>query len=213
MTTRTAAAQIEASRSNGARSHGPATAEGKARAAQNATRHGLRSAHLTPDPADLAALERSVEARFAPADALEAAICRRIAIALWRTRRVDRLEADYWDRPDNADTDRTNEPGLDTILRYQASAANALSKALRDLATLRSGRLDRPNRTNEPEPSPELVRVDPARLADLLAELRGDDLDPFCTNKPEPTPVRTCTNEPEPHLNRRQRRRLAALRG
>ena len=40
--------RAETARANGARSRGPATPAGKARAARNATRHGLRARSLAP---------------------------------------------------------------------------------------------------------------------------------------------------------------------
>jgi hypothetical protein len=220
--TRTAA-QLEASRSNGACSTGPASAEGRARSAQNARTHGFRGAALCfadgDDEARFRALEESVQQRFAPRCPLEAAICARITVALWRCERADRLETEYWNMGS-----RTRLPGqtmrmvhtiegdqltgtrsLATVLRYQADARNALAKALRDLEKLRSGRLDLAD--EEPAeaagPPPPDFTKQPQRL-------------PFAA---PPAPARAFQPPGEPAgpataslLNRHERRRLAALR-
>ena len=88
-----------ASRANGSKSRGPSTDAGKAVAARNAVRHGLRTAHPVAiggrETAELwaAHLAGTLES-LAPADALEAAICERVALALWRLSRVAEVEAD-----------------------------------------------------------------------------------------------------------------------
>lgn len=91
------AAQIEASRRNGAASRGPTTAAGKARSALNATRHGLCSAEffLLPDedPAAFAAFSRETLAALAPDDDLQHRLAQQAVQAMWREMRADRLEA------------------------------------------------------------------------------------------------------------------------
>src|SRR3954449_7659048 len=91
-------AQVEAARRNGAFSRGPMTAEGKARSAQNALKHGLRSAEfgLLPDE-DPDAWEShlaGVRATYAPQDPVEVHLIEGIAVAQWRELRADRVEAD-----------------------------------------------------------------------------------------------------------------------
>lgn len=90
-------AQRLASRLNGARSRGPVTAEGRARASRNAFRHGLRAATLLApgeDPAAFEALLDSLRAEHAPADATRELLVERLAATLWKLRRCDRLEAE-----------------------------------------------------------------------------------------------------------------------
>ena len=93
-------ARAEASRRNGAKSCGPRTPEGKARAAQNALKHGLRAQqHVVladEDGAEFAGLEAALVAELAPAGALQEVLARRVAVAAWRLMRADRLEAELF---------------------------------------------------------------------------------------------------------------------
>ena len=89
-------AQIEAARRNGARSRGPVTAEGKARASRNALKHGLTALeHLVldgEDAAELAALTARLMAELGPESEIEARLARRLAIAFWKGERAERIE-------------------------------------------------------------------------------------------------------------------------
>jgi hypothetical protein len=94
-------ARAEASRRNGAKSRGPKTPEGKARASQNALKHGFRAQkHIVlpdEDAAEFAALEAALIEELAPEGALQSVLAQRIVAAAWRLARADRLEADLFE--------------------------------------------------------------------------------------------------------------------
>src|SRR3954469_6619930 len=138
-------AQSAASRANGARSHGPATPEGKARSAQNGTRHGLRGSTFTvlpdEDPAAWAALLRGYLARLRPADATELACVERLAACDWREARLLRLETEMLFTPPVDTTGPDPRLGWSrTLPRYQAAVRRDRQDALEQLETLRSSR-------------------------------------------------------------------------
>ena len=89
-------ARAAASRANGAKSRGPTTAEGKARSAQNALKHGLcaKKHVLLPDDsrAEFKALESALLEDLRPAGALQTLLAHRLVAAVWRLARADRLE-------------------------------------------------------------------------------------------------------------------------
>src|SRR4051812_25991537 len=139
------AAQSEISRQNGARSHGPATPEGKARSALNGTHHGLRGATFTllpdEDPAAWAALLARYLARLRPADEVELACVERLAACDWREARLLQLEAEtlFAGRGDTSEPD----PRLGwsrTLPRYKAAIRRDRKEALEQLEMLRASR-------------------------------------------------------------------------
>src|SRR5262245_21371125 len=88
--------RIEANRQNARLSTGPKTAEGKARVAQNAITHGLfaRQALLPGEaPKALEDLGEAVRAAFNPEGAQEELLIELMVDALWRRRRLGRVEA------------------------------------------------------------------------------------------------------------------------
>jgi hypothetical protein len=87
--------QVEARRNNALQSTGPKTAAGKARSSQNALRHGLRSEQpVVPgeSPDAWVAHRDGIRRDLAPAGTLEAELADRVALCLWRLRRVARYE-------------------------------------------------------------------------------------------------------------------------
>jgi hypothetical protein len=159
----TSDARTRASRRNGARSHGPSSAAGKARSARNALKHGLRARKLVlledEDPAEFRRFARALEAELAPAGRLQADLVGRIASAAWRARRVDKLEAGvlggYLEDAGRADPDpraalalgliRDNHGprALATLVRYRGSV---LAELFRSLAALKMLQAEAPGR-------------------------------------------------------------------
>ena len=143
-------ARAAASRTNGARSRGPKTAAGKARAAQNALKHGLRAntyvVLLDEDWGEFAALERALLAELAPAGAVQRIIASRIARASWRLMRAERLEVELFNTY-SAPTgglaralirDGHGTRSFATVQRYRAAALAELTRCLRTLTTLQA---------------------------------------------------------------------------
>jgi hypothetical protein len=85
-------------RANGAKSHGPATAAGRARSSQNATRHGLAGQSIvlpTESLEEFHALLNSYLADFAPAGLVETELVEAMVAARWRLRRIATIETTF----------------------------------------------------------------------------------------------------------------------
>jgi hypothetical protein len=199
-----------------ARRGGPKTPEGKARAALNATRHGLRARHfaLLPheDPAELEALARAARAAYRPADAIERELVEAVVVALWRELRADRLEAEALADIAPADAGRScgsdlaepaHRASLAVVLRYRAQAALGVRRAQDALARHRrlvAEAADRPAAPLEPAAATnEPAAARPPGTNELWAAPPGHE---------EPDPIPAATADP-PRLELREADRIA----
>jgi hypothetical protein len=92
----TSAKESKANRSNATRSTGPKSASGKSRSRMNSLKHGLTAKQIVigdEDPTEFQELRDTLEEEFAPLAGLEAQLVDRLALLLWRLRRVPRFEA------------------------------------------------------------------------------------------------------------------------
>jgi hypothetical protein len=145
-----AAARAAASRRNGAKSRGPRTAEGKARSARNALKHGLCAQRFVAlgdeDLAEFDALEAALTAELAPQGTLQAVLVRRIVAATWRLERAERMEGELFAQNIRGTTsfglamirDCNGARAFDTLLRYRGGTLAELWRALRTLKALQA---------------------------------------------------------------------------
>lgn len=181
----------EISRINGARSHGPKTAQGRERSSLNSLRHGLASRRLyvlsneTPEK-----WERLLDtwiARLQPADDAELDLVTEAAFARWRMRRLWVIETSLMDVEMDLQADTLEKKfeqfdegvrqacafkaltddsrSLAVLTRYEPRLRRSFEKALAALETLRAsaaGNTTNQKAPNEPGP-PQLHQ--PERLA------------------------------------------------
>jgi len=96
--------QKAANRANAQKSTGPRTANGRARSAQNALRHGLTATtSILPDEDEAAfgALHERMLHYFEPISILEEELVEDLVRVLWRLRRVPQVEAGIFQEADH----------------------------------------------------------------------------------------------------------------
>ena len=215
-------AQLEASRLHslpsggrsadpgGARSHGPATPEGKARSARNGTRHGLCSTtfFLLPDedPAAFAAFEHGMLASLNPEDDAERHAAARAVQAMWREIRADRLEAEVLtdlfaanrieDAAERAAAKAAGLKALATLIRYRNRIQRDRDEALQTFHALRE----------RPRPAAAAPAGRPGEPEKRNADRAAPPRPPAAV-----APVPSEPGQPSRPLNRHERRRLAKL--
>lgn len=87
--------QLKANQNNAQKSTGPVTTEGKQIVANNAVKHGLFSKHLVlndENPEDYQLLLDGLQTELNPVGTLEQSLLERIAVTLWRQKRLVRSE-------------------------------------------------------------------------------------------------------------------------
>jgi hypothetical protein len=155
-------AQQNASRQNGAHSNGPVTPEGKARAARNATKHGLTGGALVlPNESqkEYDAFKADYLNTWCPETLAERDMVEQMVAARWRLRRIEGMEAAILNQAferelealgDNADRDLAmqrayadvteNSKGWRSLDRHQSTLQRAYDQAMKTLRILQEQR-------------------------------------------------------------------------
>jgi hypothetical protein len=154
----------QTARTNGAKSRGPITPEGKARSSANSRRHGLTASVLIDGESDehFQLLLADFMAQFQPQTAVETDLVEVMAIARWRLRRLLSIETNLFElemvsrrKQINADFKGLDQQGrlafvfqklsdtgnsLALLIRYEGSLNRSYDKALKQLVQLQSTR-------------------------------------------------------------------------
>lgn len=152
--------QAEASRINGAKSHGPVTEEGKAISARNARTHGLTGGPVVlphESQAEYDALRAAFLKRFRPSDEIELDLVQEMLDSRWRLRRTSAMETAliqetikaqreaFGDDVDSETVQQTayaalveNSKGIRLLNRYAKDLRRSYEKALKELKEIQN---------------------------------------------------------------------------
>jgi hypothetical protein len=126
--------QIAANRANAKVSTGPSTAQGKLRSSKNATLHGILSRELlvgNEDPTEYEHLLTGLVDDFTPQGVNEQMLVEKMAIALWKMKRLNAAEAatikhaQMMTNANHASISGGSKPGLNMSLTIDAMPANS----------------------------------------------------------------------------------------
>jgi hypothetical protein len=159
--------QIEANKRNAKQSTGPRTADGKARVASNALKHGLsaRQIVLVNERAqDFDAFRLGLLSDLNPVGEYEEALTENIIAGQWRLRRVPALEAAVFETGMGEISEdapaaityalRKFERPFVNLWRYESMLSRSVSRAYHDLERLQA------KRAGEPVAAPAVMDVD-----------------------------------------------------
>jgi hypothetical protein len=139
-------AQVLANQANATLSTGPATAAGKARVSQNATKLGLFSttSFVTPEEqAIFAAFHAEWLHQLAPVDAIQDHVAREIVQAAWRMRRCTNLEMEIPAASDDPEERERAERMQSSIDRARATAHRVFHRCISELGRMQTEYLRR----------------------------------------------------------------------
>lgn len=208
----------QTARANGAKSRGPVTAEGKARSAENARKHGLNARTFKLDSEEdqraFAELEAELIETYIAVTPVQKRQATEMAIAMWRQRIVANMEMALISAIEQGEA-TANEggaglPSMNSVLRYRARIERDLKSARESLLQLQAARVKM--FAHKMKKAKEFKELNV--LGALRDELGDEGFTLFvkdCMNEPKPAPAAALQACDEPAMNREQRRRLEAM--
>ena len=216
----------ETARGNGAKSHGPKTAEGKETSSRNAIKHGLTAHTLIlqcESPEDYQAMLAEHIAIHQPVTPPEKELVDQMAIARWRIRRFVAAETDLIDSEMVRNREKVNKEfaptdsgvhlamairsladesrALSLMSRYESRHQRVHDKAYAALRELQKSRASHPSPDADPPPEPVATTNNPSVSAEADPEAPVPAPDP---EAPVPSPITPSVSEgisPDPNMS------------
>jgi len=197
-------AQIEASRANGAKSHGATTPEGKAATCGKRMTHGFRSNCITLSTEDQNAYDDHLDAylaRYTPADKTEQDLVGLLAANMWQIMRNNSIEVALFELEISGvafhiegkfeDMDQygilalafkkfAGDNAFELPRRYRTTAERAYHRAFQALEQIQK------DRKSQPPAPPEILSA---------VQTREPAIDHALNNTPQPEPLPTLSKE------------------